>query len=394
MQLPYIAATPSGEHFARRIATELAHRYLPARMERSGISKGFSVEEIWVPTCFQRFANRDGKVHIDRSIRDANIYVVADLESHATPNPDFAEGESPPYEIRIDAERTRVLHGEEDLPHTRRKIDYERNFNDLLRLLATARSIAGPRAFITAVTPVHASSRQDRRQGRYSLDLKERCVHTESAGANHVLCIDIHNEATELAYNLTTGFDHLYAAYTMLRHLRSRDAFNVGQLHFLAPDAGAFERNLTYAQELGCTIGHLYKRRDPKTANRIDGKHLAYSGKPQEMEGKDVVIVDDMIDTGGTTERAGEFAMENGARSVIAIATHAIFSNRAIDRIDRAVRERKLHKVITTNSVHHPEEVVARHDWWTQLDISPYFAKAIDRHNFGESLSELLRETG
>ena len=224
----------------------------------------------------------------------------------------------------------------------------------------------------------------------YRLDLKRRVVMLEACGCDHVHTVDIHNESTELAFGVGTGFDSLFSARTIINYLRgTRDLANA---YVVAPDAGAFRRNRMYAEELGVHVSFLYKYRDQNQPNTLRGV-MGFGGHVEDLRGKDVVIVDDMIDTGGTLVEAATFLHDKGALHVTAIASHAILSPPAIERLGAAVSAGVLRDLVVTNSIAHPASTTEQ-PWIRFVDISKYFAKAIDCLNQGASLSELLTEAG
>lgn len=151
-------------------------------------------------------------------------------------------------------------------------------------------------------------------------------------------------------------------------------------------------RNRIYADELGVPVSFLYKYRDQNQPNVLQGV-MGFGGNVEDLRGKDVVIVDDMIDTGGTLVEAATFLRSKGVAHVTAIASHAILSPPAIERLGRAVTEGVLRDLVVTNSIAHPTATTEQ-PWILFVDISKYFAKAIDCLNQGASLSELLKETG
>ena len=199
----------------------------------------------------------------------------------------------------------------------------------------------------------------------------------EACGCDHVLTIDIHNESTELAFGVRTGFYSLFSAHTIINYLRrTRDLSNT---YIVAPDAGGFKRSLVFAEELGLPVSFLYKSRDQNQPNTVRGM-MGFGGKAEDLRGKDVVIVDDIIDTAGTLVEAAAFLNSKGVSQVTAIASHAILSPPAMERLDRAVAQSLLQGLVASNSIAHPASTTGR-PWLLFLDISKYFAKAIDRLN-------------
>lgn len=383
-RLPIIIPTPSGYAFARLLETHLRENYLPKRLitARSG--------ELWATTAVTMFADTDCMVEIKEHIRGADVYIICDVESSATLLPRFADAAHQSHQIHLGIDQYTVTHDGTPLALKPRKVSLARHFDILLSTIEAARNAVKETGRITAVLPFFPSGRQDRRGGRRSLDLKRRVAMLEACGCDHVLTIDIHNESTELAFGARTGFDSLFSAHTIINHLRrTRDLANT---YIVAPDAGAFKRNRIYAEEFGVPVSFLYKYRDQKQPNVVRGV-MGFGGNAGELRGKDVVIVDDMIDTGATLIEAATFLHSRGVEHVTAIAGHAILSPPAIERLGRAVKEGVLRDLVVTNSIAHPAGTT-RQPWILFVDISKYFAKAIDRLNQGASLSELLKETG
>ena len=383
-RLPVIIPTPSGYAFARLLETHLRENYLPKR----GITA--RPGELWAATDVTIFADTDCMVEIKEHIRGADVYIICDVESSATPLPRFEDGAHQSHKIHLGIEQYSVAHDGTPLALTPRKVSLARHFDILLSTIEAAKNAVKETGRITAVLPCFPSSRQDRRGGRRSLDLKRRVVMLEACGCDHVLTIDIHNESTELAFGVRTGFDSLFSAHTIINHLRRTRG--LANTYIVAPDAGAFRRNRLYAEELGVPVSFLFKYRDQNQPNVLRGV-MGFGGHVEDLRGKDVVIVDDMIDTGGTIIEAATFLRSKGVEHVTAIAGHAILSPPAIERLGTAVSEGILRDLVVTNSIAHPAATTEQ-PWILFVDISKYFAKAIDRLNQGASLSELLKETG
>jgi ribose-phosphate pyrophosphokinase len=383
-RLPIVIPTPSGYEFARLLEKHLRENYLPKR----GITA--KPGELWATTDVTMFADTDCMVEIKEHIRGADVYIICDVESSATPLPRFEDAAHQSHRIQLGFDTHRVTHEGKALALRPRKVSLARHFDILLSTIEAARNAVKETGRITAVLPCFPSSRQDRRGGRRSLDLKRRVVMLEACGCDHVLTIDIHNESTELAFGGRTGFDSLFSAHTIITHLRkTRDLANT---YIVAPDAGAFKRSRIYAEELGLPLGFLYKSRDQNQPNVLQGV-MGFGGNTEDLRGKDVVIVDDIIDTGGTLIEAATFLHGKGVDHVTAIASHAILSPPAIERLGRAVKDGVLRDLVVTNSIAHPKATTDQ-PWLLFVDISKYFAKAIDCLNQGASLSELLKETG
>ena len=377
---PIIIPTPSGYQFARLVEEHLRQTYLPKRglTARPG--------DLWATPEVTIFADTDAVVEITEHIRGDDVYIICDVESWATPVPSFEDGIHQKHKIRLESERCLVTQDGRSLAVSPGKISVAQQFDVLLSTIEAARNAVKESGRITAVLPFFPSSRQDRRGGRKSLDLKRRVSMLEACGCDHVLTLDIHNESTELAFDAHTGFDSLISAHTIIRHLR--ETRKAGDTYIVAPDAGAFKRNRIYAEQLGLPVSFLYKHRDQGHPNVVQGV-IGFGGNVEDLRGQDVIIVDDIVDTGATLIEALHFLDEAGAGQVTAIASHAILSPPAIDRLGQAVREGLLHELVVTNSIAHPATTTGQ-PWLTVVDISKYHGKAIDRLNQMESLAELL----
>jgi len=371
--VPLIIPTPCGYQFAQQIYKHLVKTYLPRRKQTG---KG-----VWVATEMIVFADTDQMTKILHHIRGCDAYIIADMQSAATILPTETIDDRPPsHRISMQHDNYTVYHDDKELAVSPRKVSVPRNFDMLLSVIDATRNAVKENGRITVVLPFFPSSRQDRRGGRFSLDLKRRCVALEKAGADHILTIDVHNEsAVENAFEERTGLDNLYARHSVLMFLHAnRD------MH----DASAFKRNLHYAEEFEVGVGFLYKHR---TKPNVVEKVLGFGGSKEDIIGKDIYMVDDMIDTAGTIIQAAYYLRECGAKSVRIIATHAVFSPPALRRLDAAHEKHIIQEVIVTNSITHPSDVAAK-PWLTIVDVAKYFAKAIDRLNNGESISALLED--
>lgn len=333
----------------------------------------------------QVFADSDQTVGILKHIRDQNIYIIADCESAATILPSESHYERPPsHKIVMRQDNYEVTHDKIILPVEPRKVSVPRNFDMVLSTLDAVRNAVKENGRITVVLPCFPSARQDRRGGRYSLDLKRRFVQLEALGADHVLTLDIHNESTQLAVPYRMGYDPLYARKSIVDHIKKRGIPD--NLEIVSPDEGAYKKIAKkYAKDLGAHASFVDKARSD--ANKIESIGAGI-GK-LDLEGKNIYMTDDMIDTAGTTCDAARFMRECGAASVTAIAAHPIFSPPAVSRLEDAVANGWIREVIVTNSVTLPDDIKAK-PWLTTVDVTKYFAKAIDLMNAGDSISELL----
>ena len=230
-------------------------------------------------------------------------------------------------------------------------------------------------AAITAVIPYYGYARQDRKVApRTPITSKLVADLLVTAGVSRVLCVDLHAGQIQGFFNIP--LDHLYALPVFLDdYLKVR--FGKDSV-FVAPDAGGVERTRAYSKRLGASLAIIDKRRE--RANVSEVMHLI-----GDVEGKDCIIVDDLIDTAGTLCNAAKAVVDGGARSVVACATHGVLSGPAVQRIEESV----LTEVVVTNSILHSEEARASKKI-KFLSIGRLLGEAIRRIHNSDSVSSLF----
>ena len=228
---------------------------------------------------------------------------------------------------------------------------------------------------VTAVIPYYGYARQDRKdQPRVPISARAIMDILASVGAKRVLAMDLHSAQIQGFTHLP--FDHLYARKIILKYLKNMQP-SLKDIVILAPDVGRAPMAQSYAKHLGVGFALIDKRRtEPNKA-----KVLHMIGN---LESKNVIILDDMIDTAGSMINASETAMENGAKSVISVATHGLFSEDAINKIMISPIE----KVIVANTVQLPKEKQFKK--LEIISVAPLFANAIKNIHSGESVSALF----
>lgn len=230
-------------------------------------------------------------------------------------------------------------------------------------------------ASITAVIPYYGYARQDRKVApRTPITSKLVADLIVAAGVTRVLCVDLHAGQIQGFFNIP--FDHLHALPVFLEDYLKQN-FTKDAV-FVAPDAGGVERTRAYSKRLEASLAIIDKRRE--RANVSEVMHLI-----GEVEGKDCIIVDDMIDTAGTLCNAARAVMDRGARSVVACATHGVLSGPAVQRIE----ESALSEVVVTNSVLASEEARASKKI-KFLSIGRLLGEAIRRIHNSDSVSSLF----
>ena len=208
------------------------------------------------------------------------------------------------------------------------------NLMEMLLMLDAAKRASA--RHITAVMPYFGWARQDRKdKPRVPIAAKLVAKMLEAAGATRIITMDLH--ADQIQGFFEKPVDHLFASTLFLPYLNS---LNLNDLTIASPDMGGSKRAYAYSKALGCDVVICYKQR--AQANVIS--HMELIG---DVEGKNVVLVDDMVDTAGTLTKAADLMMARGALSVRAITTHALLSGDAYEKIEKS----KLSELIVTDSI-------------------------------------------
>ncbi|HEX7241683.1 MAG TPA: ribose-phosphate pyrophosphokinase [Longimicrobiaceae bacterium] len=245
------------------------------------------------------------------------------------------------------------------------------NIMELLLLMDAARRASAAR--ITAVIPYFGYGRQDRKdQPRVAIGAKLVSNMITAAGADRVLGVDFHQHQLQGFFDIPV--DHLYAAPVITRYFRDKGLDN---LVVVAPDVGSAKMARGTAKRLNATIGIIDKRRP--TTNVSEVLHVI-----GEVEGKDCLIADDMIDTAGTMAEAIRALKDRGARDVYCAATHALLSGPAVERLSQA----PLKELVVTDTIPVPEE--KRFPQLTVLSVAGLIARAIHYTHANESVSSLF----
>jgi len=228
---------------------------------------------------------------------------------------------------------------------------------------------------ITAVCPYYGYSRQDRKStGREPITAKLVADMLQAAGADRVMSVDLHSGQIQGFFDVP--FDHLTAAPVIEAFLRDQAT---SDLVVVTPDAGRVKVAERYAQRLGADLALVHKTRPRDVANTVEARHVV-----GEVDGRHCILIDDMIDTAGTICAAADLLIEAGASEIWALATHAVLSDPASDRLKAS----PISRVIVTDTLPVPPE---RHfDGLEVLSISRLLADAIDAVFEDTSVSEIF----
>jgi len=273
-----------------------------------------------LPTTAYTFANGELYVRFGESVRGTDCFV---LQSHAAPiNEAIME-----QLIMVDALKR-----------------------------ASARSI-------TVIMPCYGYARQDKKHaGREPISARLMADLFKTAGAERIMSVDLHTAQIQGFFD--GPVDHLWAMPMLAQYVRSR--VGVGNLTIVSPDAGRVRLADQWSDHMGAPLAIIHKRRDPSVPNQVKVHELV-----GEVEGRTCVLVDDMIDTGGTIVQAAEALFENGAKDVIVAATHGLLSGPAVERL----RDSGITEVVVTDTL--PIDDDKRFDKLTVLSIAPLIARAV-----------------
>jgi ribose-phosphate pyrophosphokinase len=246
-----------------------------------------------------------------------------------------------------------------------------RNLLELFLLIDAARKASAKR--VTAVIPYYGYSRQDRKdQPRVSISSKLMADLITKSGANRVITMDLH--AAQIQGFFDIPVDHLYSSIAFTAHFKR---MHIPNLVIVAPDVGSIRMARAYSKRLGAGLAMIDKRRPEPNAVEV----MNIIG---EVEGKNVLLLDDMVDTSGTLCEAARAVKEQGAECVYAAATHCLLSGPAVDRLKASPIER----LIVTNTIEIPPE--KRFPGLEIVSVGHIFAEALRRTHNEESISSLF----
>jgi ribose-phosphate pyrophosphokinase len=230
---------------------------------------------------------------------------------------------------------------------------------------------------ITAVIPYYGYARQDRRPRSTRVPISAKVVANllETVGVERVLTMDLHADQIQGFFDIPV--DNIYASPVLLSDVQSK---SYRDLVVISPDVGGVVRARALAKQLGCDLAIIDKRRP--SANVSEVMHVI-----GEIDGRNCVIMDDMIDTAGTLVKAAEVLKERGAKSVYAYCTHPVFSGPAVERISKS----QIDEVVVTNTIALSDAAKACRKI-RQLSVAYLFAETIRRISDGESVTSLFAE--
>lgn len=307
-----------------------------------------------VPITSSRFSNGEGKVRIDETVRDKDLYVLSDVGNYSL---------------------TYKFHG---MDHY---ISPDEHFQDIKRLISAT---SGHASKINLIMPLLYQSRQHKRKGRESLDCALALQELERIGVTNIITFDAHDpNVVNAVPNLS--FDNFYPTNIIIDKLEKEESTD--NMLVISPDMGAIERARYYAEMLKCDVGLFYKRRD--LTKIVNGKNPivehVYLGT--DVKDKDILIVDDMIASGTSMIETAETLKKRGANKIFLIATFALFTE-GTEVFEEAYKNKLFDKVYVTNLSYVPDEI-KNNEWYVDVDCSKYLALIINTFNKKGDIEEL-----
>ena len=325
--------------------------------------RGYDVDSYLLDLKCPRFGSGEAKAVINESVRGADIFAMVDVTNYSlTYNVSgFTNHMSP-----------------------------DDHFQDLKRVIAACN---GKARRINVIMPFLYEGRQHRRSGRESLDCAYALEELRDMGIDNFITFDAHDPRVQNSTPLN-GFDNFTTPYQFIKSLlNSEDDMIVDKDHLLviSPDEGALDRAIYFASVLGVDTGMFYKRRDYSTI--VNGKNpiVAHEFLGDNIEGKDIIIIDDMISSGGSMLDTAKQLKAMKARRVYICCTFGLFTD-GLKNFDAAYEHGDFDKVITTNLTYLPPEIYTR-PYFVEADMSKFIASLIDFMNHDASLSNVMATT-
>jgi ribose-phosphate pyrophosphokinase len=310
-----------------------------------------------------RFANGEGKGMLRETIRGKDIFILADVGNYSV---------------------TYNMFGQEN------RMSPDDHFQDIKRLIS---AIAGKARRIHVIMPLLYESRQDKRNSRESLDCAMALQELENLGVENIFTFDAHETRVQNAIP-QTGFESLHSTYQIIetmKNIENNISFNKDEIMVISPDTGAMDRAIYYAGVLGLDVGLFYKRRDYKKI--VDGKNpiIQHEYMGAEVEGKDILIVDDMIASGGSVFEIAKELKNKNARNIYVAVSFTFFTH-GIEKMQRYFEKGYITKLFSTNLTYVPQKFKDA-EWFAEVDMSQFISLLIDTVNYDESVSPLLDAT-
>ena len=322
--------------------------------------KGYQRESYILDAKISRFGTGEAKAVIGESVRGTDLYLLVDISNYSL---------------------TYSLCG-----HTNR-MSPDDHFQDLKRIIA---AVGGKARRITVIMPFLYESRQHKRNGRESLDCAIALQELVRMGVDNIITFDAHDARVQNSIPLSS-FETVRPAYRFVKGLlKSVHDLKIDSSNMLvvSPDEGGMERAVYLANVLGLDMGMFYKRRDYTKIVNGQNPIISHEFLGTSVEGKDILVVDDMISSGQSILDVARQLKKRNAKRIYIAATFGLFTA-GLAPFDEAYKEGIIDKVLTTNLVYQMPELLER-EYYIDCDLSKYIAYIIDTLNHDSSISDLL----
>ena len=321
---------------------------------------GYARDSYVIKASCPRFGSGEAKGTLKESVRGYDLFILVDITN---------------YNL------TYKLCGMEN------HMSPDDHYQDLKRMIA---AVSGKARRITVIMPFLYESRQHRRTARESLDCAMALQELTARGVDNIITFDAHDPRVQNAIPMN-GFETVKASYQFIKSiLHTVDDLKLDNDHMMiiSPDEGGTDRAVYLANVLGIDMGMFYKRRD--YSKIVDGRNpiVAHEFLGTSVEGKDVLIVDDMISSGDSMIDVATELKKRKANRIFVVATFGLFTN-GMKKFDKAVEDGIIYKVVTTNLTYQTPELLSR-PYYINCDMSKYIAYIIDTLNHDTSISDLL----
>ena len=311
-----------------------------------------------LPITSDRFSNGEGKVKINETVRDKDLYILSDIGN---------------YSISY------------DFHNMKHYMSPDEHFQDIKRLISAT---SGHAAKINVIMPMLYQSRQHKRKGRESLDCALALKELERIGVTNIITFDAHDpNVVNAVPNLS--FDNFYPTNIIIDALEKNENIN-SNIIVVSPDMGAMERARYFAGMLGCDVGLFYKRRD--LTKVVNGKNpiIEHVYLGSDVKNKNILIVDDMISSGTSMIETAKSLKKKGAKKIYLAATFALFTE-GIDMFDEAYNNKEFDKLYVTNLSYVSDDIKNK-EWYNETDCSGLIAEVINKLNKKESIAEIYEQ--
>lgn len=361
-----IIALPSAERMGRRIndyLVEFRKSIQNDKVKSDPAFHGYSESNYMVSISTPRFGTGEAKAVLEESVRGKDLFILVDVCNHSI---------------------TYNMNGYTN------HMSPDDHYQDLKRVIAACN---GKAHRINIIMPFLYEGRQHKRSGRESLDCAYALRELRDMGISNFITFDAHDPRVANSTPLS-GFDNFTPPYQFIRALLQVEKdLVVDKEHMIviSPDEGALDRAIYFASVLGVDTGMFYKRRDYSTI--VNGKNpiVAHEFLGDNIEGKDVIIIDDMISSGGSMIDTAMQLKKMDARRVYICCTFGLFTE-GLKGFDEAYQKGYFDKVVTTNLTYLPPEIYNR-EYFVEADMSKFIASLIDFMNHDASLSNVLATT-